>query len=176
MGNHWEVVHKGDMDASTAEKLWLCAVNYFIWCDKNPIVNTKTIMTGKEAGRHVDEKSVRPYNVKAMCLHCGLSEEWIRDTRQSKDKGSEWYIVVSKILYIIAVQNQEMATVGAYNAIFISRLLNMDRDELPTSAVKIEIIGGTPTLSKSENDILEKLELENKSSAKIRPDNPIEQS
>lgn len=162
MQSHWQVVDSGKIRVSnTPEELWSNAAGYFAWCDANPIKHTKTITSGKEVGKKVESESPRPYSIKGLCLHCGILEEYIRDVRQTKDKVSLYYVVVSKILYIIYIQNLELATVGVFNPIFVSKVLNMEKDDTPASGVKIEIVGGLPELSKTENEILDKLEREN---------------
>lgn len=161
--NHWEVVNNGGIVVSnTPEELWANACAYFKWCDENPLKTKRTITSGKTAGNKVEDENPRPYSIKGLCLHCGILEEYMRDIRNSKDKQSLYYIVVSKIMYIIYIQNLELATVGVFNPIFTSKVLNMDKDDTPTSAVRVEIVTqGIPELLNSENEILRKLELEN---------------
>ncbi len=160
MANHWEIMHRVVVSESP-EDLWNNATKYFRWCEDNPIMTKKTIMNGKGAGDKVFVQYVRPYSIKALCLHCGILEEWLRDVRANKDKSSLWYQVVSKILYIIYIQNLEMATIGEFNPIFTAKVLNLEKDDTPTGSVRVELVSGLPELSKSENEILEKLELEN---------------
>ncbi len=158
---HWELINNGSVVVSVdAEGLWRNAAAYFQWCDEHPIVSSKTLLSGKEAGKKVNTEQPRPYSVKALCLHCGLLEEHLRDIRATKDKSSQYYIVVSRILYIIYTQNLEHGITGTYNPVMVSRVLNLEKDDTPTSAIKIEVVGGLPELSKSENEILEKLESE----------------
>lgn len=159
---HWEVVNDGKTTVSNSAKdLWTNATKYFNWCDTNPIIVKQTLKSGKEAGKQVITENPRPYSIKGLCLHCGVLEEYVRELRQTKDKTSEYYIVISKILYLIYVQNQELATVGVFNPIFVSKVLNMDKDDTPVSNIRIEIVDGLPTLSKTESEVLEKIETEN---------------
>jgi hypothetical protein len=159
---HWEIVNSGRIVVSnTPEELWENAVDYFAWCDMNPIVSKITITAGKGTGDQVNKSSRRPYSIKGLCLHCGILEEYIRDVRSIKDRQSLYYSVVSKILYIIYIQNLEMATIGEFNPIFVAKVLNMEKDDVPNNPVKIHVVQGLPELSKSENEILEKLESEN---------------
>ncbi len=39
---------------------------------------------------------------------------------------------------------------------------NLDEPDVPTGSIKIEIVQGLPTLSNSENEVLEKLEQESR--------------
>lgn len=157
---HWEMVnsHLTKVVSSTPELLWQNACNYFKWCDSTPILVPKTIMSGKEAGKEVNAKYKRAYSVKALCLHCNVPEEYLKDIRDSKNNNNDYYHVVSKILYIIYSQNLEGAMVDVFNPIFTAKVLNMEKEELPTSTVTVHVVQGLPELSKSENEILEKLE------------------
>lgn len=172
MQHHWELVNRGHIVvSSSAEELWINAVEYFKWCDENPIMSNITLTSGKEAGRVVNKRSIRPYSVKGMCLHCGILEEYIRDVRSNKDQSSLYYSVVSKILYIIYIQNLEMATVGEFNPIFVAKVLNMEKDDSAPGAIRVNIAQGLPELSKSENEVLEKLESEIRNSEKAKEEN-----
>ncbi len=160
MHNHWEVLRFDKIVSSTAEGLWEDAIAYFKWCEDHPIINKITIKTGKDTGKKVTEELTRPYNLKALCIHCGIDEDYIRTVRSTIDKKDMYYIVLSKILYIIYIQNLELATVGVFNPIFTAKMLGMDKEEAPSGSVKIEFVGGLPELSNSENEVLEKLEAE----------------
>jgi len=160
--NHWEVVASNRRVSTTAEELWDDAITYFAWSDANPIRTKKAMVAGPLAGSKLDEETIRPYSVKALCLHCNITEEYLRDIRHSMDRDSDYYVVVSKLLYIIHVQNTELATVGIYNPNFVAKLLNMGTDEAVPQSIRVEVVHGLPALAESENEILEKLELENK--------------
>ena len=154
---HWEV----DMlESNNPKSLWKNACEYFKWCDKNPIKPRKTVMTGKEAGKQVEVELIRPYTVKALCLHCGITEEYLKDMREAP-KDSEAYLVVSRILMNIWVQNAEMAMVGEFNPVFTAKMLNIDMEDNGPQKVVIEYVGNLPPLAKSEIEILENLNLEN---------------
>lgn len=163
MANHWELLSKGDVVVSnTPEGLWQQACEYFLWCDDHPIKAKKTLTSGKEAGTRVKLEMTRPYTVKGLCIHCGIVEEYLKDLRNSKAKDSLYYIVVSRILYIIYVQNVENATVGLFNPIFTAKMLNIGQDDSQAGSIKVELISkGIPALSKSENEVLEKIDFEN---------------
>lgn len=161
MQHHWEIVKQGGFVAAlTPEELFNKACHYFAWCDQHPIKTKKRFNAGKKAGEAFDDETIRPYTIKGLCLHTGISEEYLRDIRNMKDSESMYYHVVSRILYIIHVQNYELATVGVFNPILVARMLNIGTDDIPASAIKIEIVGDHIPLSNSETEVLEKLELE----------------
>jgi len=166
---HWKIVHNNrNVVSNSPEQLWDNAVSYFQWCDDNPIRSKVTLTSGKEAGKVVMKQQTRPYSIKALCLHCNLLEEYLRDIRNSRS-GDDYYVVVSKILYIVYTQNLENAMVDNFNPIFTAKVLNMEKEDTGTAQITINHVtnsnveGGKsiPELSFSENQILEKLELEN---------------
>ena len=157
---HWEMVRSDNKFEDTAQWLWEGARDYFKWCDDNPIVTQKVITSGKEVGKLVKLQTIRPYNIKALCIHLGVTMEYFRDVRALDDESSIFYQTVSKILYIIYVQNVEMGAIGEYNPIMISKLLNLDKEELPAAPIKITVVSGLPELATSESELLERLEIE----------------
>jgi len=163
MENHWAVLAGGNVKTpTTPEELWESAVSYFMWCDSSPIRYKKVIQTGKNAGGQATEESQRPYTIKGLCLHCGITEEYISAIKQSRDEGDLYYSVIMRILYVIYVQNQELATVGVYNAVFVSRILGIGDQETPGGKLTISIVrASSEKLANSELEVLEKLDLEN---------------
>ena len=75
---------------------------------------------------------------------------------------------MSKILYIIYTQNLEYAQTEIFNPILTAKVLNIERkdEDEGGGTIKVEVISNTldgkriPELSNTENEILEKLELE----------------
>lgn len=160
---HWEIVNSGQgISSNTAVDLWNNACKYFKHCDDNPIVVKRTLTQGKGSGTKVEVEEPRPYSIKALCLHCNILEDYLHDVRKSRDKDNEYFVVVSKILYIIYVQLEEYAITGIFNPIFTAKRLNLDKEDTTTPAViTVNVVTqGIPELSNSENEILEKLESE----------------
>lgn len=155
--NHWELEPRV---SNTPEELWKNAIEYFKWCDANPILERKTIMAGKEAGRKVEVESIRPYLIKALCLQCGVSEEYLRDMRKAPEDSSA-YKIVSRIIMNVWVQIAELGSVSAINSIFAAKMLNLDNGDEAPQKVLIEYVGDVPKLATSENDILKMIELKN---------------
>ena len=163
MQHHWQRLVDGNITTpTTPEELWQKAVTYFSWCDSNPIIQKKTVMTGKEAGKKVEEETPRPYTLKGLCIHLGLSERYFSDV---KSAGVEtlYYAVVMRILYIIYVQNQELATVGVFSPIFTSKMLGIDKEEDSEErefVIRVVSSNGAGQLSNSESEVFKKIELE----------------
>lgn len=173
---HWEVIdrlsrerNRGVEISMDEEGLWRSACNYFKWCDENPIQSSETVNSGNKAGSVIPNEKIRPYTIQGLCLHCGITKEYLNDIRNGRDKTSAYFHVVSTILYIIYTQNVENATVGIFNPIFTAKVLNIGEkeDNTGTGGIKITVVSNLPELSKSENEILEKLELEMKDIEKV---------
>lgn len=161
---HWKFVDAAvTVVSDTPQELWQNACKYFQWCDEHPIIVKRKILSGNRAGTDTEVEQVRPYSLRALCLHCGITEEYMKNMRDTKDRTSMYFIVASKILYVIWVQIYEMGMIGEFNAIFAGKSLGFDKpEEAPVSSIKIEFVQGIPELADSENEILEKLETENK--------------
>ncbi len=158
---HWEIVNGERSPIDLTEKgLWEGAVSYFRWCKENPKLIKRTLVSGKEAGKKVEEELERPYTIKGLCFHCGITEEYLYDIKNLKDKTNGFYLVAQQIINLIHTQNVEGAMIGQFNAPMTAKLLNMDTEEKSSTPVTVTIVQGTPALSNSENEILEKLESE----------------
>ena len=154
MKTHWEVLDSGNVTVSnTPEALWKQATAYFKWCDDNPIELKRTITSGKKAGDVIYDYKCRPYSIKALCIHCGILQTYLQDIVNTNEESSPYYHVVQMALYIIYVQNLEMATIGEFSPVFTSKLLNIDKDDTPQRPVTVTIIDGQPRLANSESKI-----------------------
>lgn len=159
MGEHWEVIHGNSTVVSLSpEQMWERGIKYFQWCKDNPIARPMTIPVGKYAGGSYDQKSVRPYTVDALCLHLGVTKEYLKSIGRTKDQDSIYYLVVERLLTIIRNQNIEYAMVGDFNSIFVSKVLGLGDEETPTTKITVEVVSSGPPLAESEADIIKKLD------------------
>ena len=159
----WEVVDMyRDIRSDTPEMFWENAISYFRWCKENPIEVKKTSYSGKDAGKPFMIELPVMYTIRGLCLHCNVMEEYLKDMRNCKETAPDWYQVVSKVLYIIHDQNMTYAALDLFNPILVGRLHNIDKEEPTAGNVIIEHTQGLPALSKNEDEVLKKLELENK--------------
>lgn len=158
---HWKVVNMGATVVSTTpQQLWEAAIDYFQWVDNHPITYNRVLTSGKDAGKKISIEAKRPYNIKAFCLHCCISEKWIDDIKNTQAKDSDWYMVIEKVLMIIYTDNLEGALVDLYNSLMTSKVLKMDQpNQLSDEPVKVTIVDSRSNeLSNSENEILQKLD------------------
>ena len=147
--NHWMI--KSRSSGNKPEDLWNDAVEYFMWCEANPIYKQEMI---KQTGDIVDIKYPRPFNLPALCLHCGVTVQYMNDMARNSQAG-EYHLVVQKILQVIYAQNFEYAMVGIFNANMSVRKLNLGNESEGGNSgatVHIEVIknDATPKLSNSE--------------------------
>ncbi len=147
--------------SNTPEQLWENAMSYFRWCKDNPIEIKKTALSGKDAGKKFLVELPVMYTIKGLCLHCNVLEEYLKDMRMAKETAPDWYIAVSKILYIIHDQNMTYAALDLFNPILVGRLHNIEKDDTPAGNIVIQHVQYLPELSKSEDEVLKKLESEN---------------
>lgn len=162
MAEHWEVINAGGIKIpDTPEHLWEQAVGYFKWCQDNPMVEKRTLLSGKTQGAKIDVEFVRPFTIKGFCLHAGISEKYISDLKDMHPSDSPWVHVMERILYLVYNQNLEGAIVGTYNPIIISKILNVDKDNDKDNDAppRVEIVDSTSSvIPKSEDEALKNLD------------------
>jgi len=147
--NHWMV--KARSSGNRPEDLWNDALEYFMWCEANPIYKEEVI---KQTGAVVATQYPRPFNLPALCLHCGITVQYINDIARNSAAG-DYHLVAQKILQVIYAQNFEYAMVGIFNANMSIRKLDLGRDVdggNGATTVHIEVIkpDDMPKLSNSE--------------------------
>jgi len=147
--NHWMIKSKAVGD--TAETLWESAKEYFMWCEANPIFKKEMI---KQTGAIVDMECPRPFNLPALCLHCGVTTGYITDMARNPRAG-DFFFVAQRILQVIYSQNLEYAMVGIFNPVISAKKLNLgENDETGKvpAQINVEVItyAGQPSLSETE--------------------------
>lgn len=152
----WEI---GIKTSETVQELWANAVDYFKWCDSNPIRPKRTVIAGKEVGKKVELELIRPYNLDELCLHCGVTMAYIKSLMQAP-VDSEAYLIVGRIIINIKVQIQTLAMVGEISPILAAKVLNLDTQDEGPQKVIIEHVTDLPKLANSEIEILENVNLE----------------
>jgi len=140
---------KSRASGNKPEDLWDDAVEYFMWCEANPIYKQEMI---KQTGDIVDIKYPRPFNLPALCLHCGITVQYMNDIARNSQAG-EYHLVAQKILQVIYAQNFEYSMVGIFNANMTIRKLDLGREAEgggSGATIHIEVVGNGPELSRSE--------------------------
>lgn len=146
--NHWMV--KSQSSGTKPEDLYEDAKKYFMWCEANPIYKEEMI---KQTGALVPVTYPRPFNLPALCIHCGITVQYIMDMAKNPNAG-EYNKVAQWILEVIYSQNLEYAMVGIFNSNITMKKLNLgSQDEagkMP-AIIKIEVVtGDAPQLEDNE--------------------------
>lgn len=163
MNDHWKVLSGGGVVVSnTAEQLWENATKYFKWCEDNPIKTKKPLTSGKTQGQSFTVEYNRPFTVEGLCLHCGISKQYINSILETHDKSSDFRIVIERIMYVIYSQNLEGAIVDLYNPVIVSKILKIDKEqETSSQSIKVEIVRTEkPKLANSEDEVLSRLDFD----------------
>lgn len=166
---HWEHLYEGKISTFlTGKQLYEQGMKYFQWCKDNPIEIEKKAMTGKEIGKSVVVRKVRPYTILHLCLHLGIDQQYLKDMCKLQDKSNEFYVSATALVNIVRGQNIEMAMVDEYNPIFTAKMLGLEKEETPSGAITVRIEQSTSNLSltNSEAALLEKIKEENELRAK----------
>ena len=121
----------------TPEALWEAALDYFDYCEKNPWYKNELVRGGMDAGIIVQVPTARPYSIKGMLVHMGMSNSYWTFLRANAP--DEFNDVIERIDMIIETQQFEGAVVGAFNPGIISKKLGLkDCTEVTYNPVKIE--------------------------------------
>jgi hypothetical protein len=124
----WKLRSKHGRDTLFADAvaLWEAAQEYFDWCDKHPWKKKEAIKSGDMAGKTMNVPTQRPYTLSGFMVYCGASEAYWRTFKGTEaGKRKDFLSVISAIEEVIRTQQVEGASVGAFNANIISRLLGL---------------------------------------------------
>jgi hypothetical protein len=135
--NHWMV--KAKVSGDSAESLWNDAKEYFMWCEANPIYKQEMV---RQTGATVDVEVPRPFNLAALCIHCGVTIGYINSMAKNKAAGN-YHLVAQKILQVIYSQNLEYAMVGIFNPQITAKKLNLgngDDESKAPATVNITVV------------------------------------
>jgi hypothetical protein len=109
---------------TTPEDLLDTAIQYFQWCDDNPLIKKDFVRGGENAGDIVDLETDRPYLIEGFCNFAGITTQTFDN--YSKSKGYEKFFGVSRAIRdTIFRQNLEGGLVGGFNAMLVARKLGI---------------------------------------------------
>lgn len=121
------------------KQLMLAAIEYFEWCDANPVIKNEMIKSGEHAGSIVAVPVPRPYTWMGL-------EMWLYDKSiiaklddyraNKKDNYSEFSDTLTHITNIIRDQQLTGGLADIFNSNLISRVLGLT--EKSESTVTIE--------------------------------------
>jgi len=118
--------------------------DYFDKCDENPWNKMEVVKSGDNAGQLLPVPTQKPYTLKGLCIFLGITEQTFLNY-EKEESYKDFFEVFTHVRNIIENNQLEGATVGAYNANIVGRLLGLvDRvqetiiDERPVISVKSE--------------------------------------
>jgi hypothetical protein len=154
---HWTKVSNARINGIgySAEDLWNEALAYFMWCDTNPIYKNELIRSGENAGQIFQVPIDRPYTLRGLCLHLGITVEYLYEVSRSNEK-NEYFFVAKTILDIIHTQVLEGTLVGVYAQVAAVKHLglgNPDGVNKPAPNININVIATSPALLTNETEI-----------------------
>lgn len=113
----------------TADQLWDKALEYFAYCDANPIkINARNKMKrsekngdGAETGY---EYTTRPYTLDGLCLWCNINMPWatFKNNAKRRDDWADFEIVINACEQTIRDQQVTGAIIGTFSERLVARL------------------------------------------------------
>ena len=100
------------------------AYKYFEKCNTNPWNISEVVKGGKLAGEIVKVPTQRPYTIVGLCVFLNIDTHTFRNY-QKDEKYKDFFTVFTHVREIIEQNQIEGATVGAYNANIIGRILGL---------------------------------------------------
>lgn len=152
---HWSVIANGcEVFGTTPKDLWESALLYFQWCDSSPLYKPDLLRAGAEAGTVVYIPIPRPYTVSGLCLHTGITRDYLFDIAKNRD-ALDWYMVATKIIEIIYTQKLEYSLAGIFSTAIAIKDLgigNSNIDNNGSPVINIEVVEA-PKLLVDERDV-----------------------
>lgn len=112
----------------TAEQLWGKALEYFDWCDDNPIKTNigSKMRRGREDYAEQKQGTIsRPYTLDGLCLYCNILMPWATFKQHCKDRVNDadgFRIVINACEQVIRDQQLTGAMVGEFSERLTARL------------------------------------------------------
>lgn len=117
----------------TAQDLWDAAVEYFEWCEANPIFDHKLT---QYQGDPIDVSTSIPraMTIGGLCVHIGVNHKYLNDKMDDLDldtkEGQDFSEIIGHIREIIRDQKFSGAAAGLFNSNIIARDLGLvDKQE-----------------------------------------------
>lgn len=109
----------------TPDLLWEAAIEYFEWCEENPLPEEKVFNYQGEITRTTIAK-MRAMTLSGLCLYLGCNEAYFRTFKsQLPDNEEDFNAVVSKIETVIYNQKFQGAAADLLNANIVSMELGL---------------------------------------------------
>lgn len=144
-------------------KLWEAAVEYFAWCDANPLQAIE--YNGKDAVKCIVPK-MRPYTTLGLQVFLGVNKTYLSDakarlgkSRKAVDK--EMLEVIDRIEQILYVQKFDGAAAGLLHPTIIARSLGLvekqevesKNESVITGKIGVTVVSSGIPLANRESDV-----------------------
>lgn len=130
----WEMRSKHGRDKifTTPDLMWKSAIEYFNWCEENPIVDPRSF-----GGR---AKIQRPFTLQGLTAYLGVNTAYFREFKETCTK--DFSAIIKQIEDTIYQQKYENAAIGVYNQNIIARDLGLvDKVDTKVEATVKQITG-----------------------------------
>ena len=135
---YWELRSKHGRDKlfETPELLWKAAVEYFEWCEENPLFESKAFAFQGEITTATLPK-MRALTLSGLCLYLHCNEAYFRTFKAQLPKGEiDFNTVISQIEQTIYNQKFQGAAADLLNANIIARDLGLsDKKEMEVTGM-----------------------------------------
>ena len=130
--------HGRDKIFTDPEILWQSALEYFEWCNQNPLIEIDFV--GKDA-LQVEKPKMRAFTWSGLELYLDIDS--LREYKSNPDY-KEFSHVITRIEKIMYTQKFEGAAAGFLNPNIIARDLRLNDGEPPQTNVTVRITGPEP--------------------------------
>lgn len=154
------------------QKLWLKAVEYFKWCQDNPLIKKEQARDVKPyedkegnvvyPSRIMDIPISRPFSVEGFCIFANIHKqtfyEYLKGVTEVRDEDkrpnlSSYVDICTRIKDIIDNQHFDGGMAGFYNANIVSRKLGLVERSEQHSSIDIKIIVGSQAIADKINSL-----------------------
>lgn len=118
--------HGRDKLFASPELMWEAAVEYFKWCDENPLFEQRISFGAYGQVTYANVAKVRAYTYQGLCRYLGCNTEYFRNFKnQKRTDGQDFSSIIKAIEEVIYQQKFEAAAADLLNANIISRDLGL---------------------------------------------------
>lgn len=141
LGNRfWELRSKHGRDKlfATPQLLWEAAVEYFEYCENNPLKEEKVFNYQGDIVR-ADIAKMRAMTLSGLCFYLKCNEAYFRTFKAQLPKDEqEFNTVISEIESVIYNQKFQGAAADLLNANIIARDLGLsDKQEIQSTVIRV---------------------------------------
>ncbi len=140
----WEIRSKHGRDKlfATPELMWEAAVEYFEWCEANPLTEGKVFQFQGEIVDGTVNK-LRAFTLEGLCLYMGASASYFRAFKSTlKDEDKDFLTIIKQIEETIYNQKFTGAAADLLNSNIIARDLGLADKKEHSGEVAVKQITG----------------------------------